>query len=133
MEEKIYQRQIAKQGLSVAVDGSNTEGTGRSEFSLQELRDLFTLRLNTRCDTHDLLQCPCFKASTDPLPHPSGGGLGAGPKKEAIFELMTWRHTSGVTATDDPILQGLAPDARDAITAIFTKETLPYVPCLFGR
>ena len=38
IEEKIYQRQVAKQGLSVAVDGEKSKGTGRSEFSVEELK-----------------------------------------------------------------------------------------------
>lgn len=58
IEEKIYQRQMAKQGLSVAVD-EKSKGTGRSEFSAEELRDLFNLRTGTCSDTHDLLLCSC--------------------------------------------------------------------------
>ncbi len=38
IEEKIYQRQVAKQGLSVAVDDNEQKGTGRSEFSAAELK-----------------------------------------------------------------------------------------------
>ncbi|OAE22692.1 hypothetical protein AXG93_2675s1260 [Marchantia polymorpha subsp. ruderalis] len=57
LEEKIYQRQIMKQEIAAAV-GEQVEGqlghAGR-HFSREELRELFTLRLDTRCDTYDLL------------------------------------------------------------------------------
>lgn len=79
MEEKIFQRQISKQGLNTVLDldGCGNEGcagldAGRgrrkerkgsskweAKFSREELKDLFSLREDTLCDTHDLLQCGC--------------------------------------------------------------------------
>ncbi|KAG6541996.1 hypothetical protein Mapa_016633 [Marchantia paleacea] len=57
IEEKIYQRQIMKQEIAAAV-GEQVQGqsghAGR-HFSREELRELFTLRLETRSDTYDLL------------------------------------------------------------------------------
>ncbi|PIK49390.1 putative DNA repair and recombination protein RAD54B [Apostichopus japonicus] len=57
IEEKVYQRQISKQGLSGAV----VDMTNRSEvkFSLEELKNLFTLHENASCLTHDMLDCQC--------------------------------------------------------------------------
>ncbi|XP_072269343.1 DNA repair and recombination protein RAD54B, partial [Pyxicephalus adspersus] len=58
LEEKIYQRQISKQGLSGAV----VDLVKKSEhicFSVDELRDLFTLHEDSDCVTHDLLECDC--------------------------------------------------------------------------
>lgn len=58
IEEKIYQRQITKQGLSEAVSDvqaklKGPQGNGGSGgFSREELRDIFTLREDTSCDTH---------------------------------------------------------------------------------
>ncbi|XP_062044226.1 DNA repair and recombination protein RAD54B isoform X4 [Lepus europaeus] len=59
IEEKIYQRQISKQGLSGAVvDLSKT--SEHIQFSVEELKNLFTLHENSDCVTHDLLDCDCI-------------------------------------------------------------------------
>ncbi|XP_004363429.2 Rad54b protein [Capsaspora owczarzaki ATCC 30864] len=58
IDEKIYQRQLSKQGLSVAVSSNEGEASAVS-FSQDELRDLFSLREDTLCDTHDLMSCSC--------------------------------------------------------------------------
>ena len=71
IEEKMYQRQVffsrmlsfknatkcikvMKSGLSVG-EGEVVSG----HFSKEELRDLFSFREDTDCETHDLLQCSC--------------------------------------------------------------------------
>lgn len=51
MEEKIFQRQVHKKALSSCVV-DNEEDVER-HFSINELRDLFTLNENTKSDTHD--------------------------------------------------------------------------------
>ena len=56
IDEKIYQRQVTKQGLSDALMDAKVSG---SSFSLQELRDLFRCHEDTQCLTHDMLSCPC--------------------------------------------------------------------------
>lgn len=56
-----------------------------SNFSLAELRDLFTLDENTDCQTHDLLGCECGgRVGTSDLK--SGGGSGAPDGPEAAEE-----------------------------------------------
>eukprot|EP01117_Protostelium_nocturnum_P012146 TRINITY_DN4455_c0_g2_i2.p1 TRINITY_DN4455_c0_g2~~TRINITY_DN4455_c0_g2_i2.p1 ORF type:complete len:842 (-),score=232.18 TRINITY_DN4455_c0_g2_i2:126-2303(-) len=56
IDEKIFQRQITKQGLSNSVvDGKANEK--KAHFTKEELRDLFSYNSDTICDTHDLLQC----------------------------------------------------------------------------
>ena len=58
IEEKIYQRQISKQDLSGAVvDLSKT--SDHIQFSVEELKNLFTLHESSHCVTHDLLDCEC--------------------------------------------------------------------------
>ncbi|KAL6050256.1 DNA repair and recombination protein RAD54B [Balamuthia mandrillaris] len=66
IEEKIYQRQITKQALSASVVDAKQKSQQQSkpQFTLEELRDLFRLRLDTPCDTHDLLNCHCATASS---------------------------------------------------------------------
>lgn len=58
IEEKIYQRQISKQGLSGAVLDL-TRTSEHIQFSVEELKNLFTLHENSHCVTHDLLDCEC--------------------------------------------------------------------------
>ena len=53
IEEKIIQRQLSKEGLSDIVD--NKEQV--NQFSTDELKQLFSLRQDTRSDTHDTLRC----------------------------------------------------------------------------
>jgi DNA repair and recombination protein RAD54B len=53
IEEKMFQRQLVKQGLTGAVIDSNSGA--RPQFSVEELKDLFTLREKTLCDTYDLI------------------------------------------------------------------------------
>ena len=65
IEEKIFQRQVMKRGL----DSVGHDGQIKSNFSSEEIRDLFTFREDTDCETHDLLLCEC-------------GGSGALPLKE---------------------------------------------------
>ncbi|KAF8520381.1 SNF2 family N-terminal domain-containing protein [Hysterangium stoloniferum] len=64
IDEKIYQRQVTKTGLSDSLMSNhlNEETKPKSDsFSPQELRDLFTIHTSTPCHTHDLLSCQCSK------------------------------------------------------------------------
>ncbi|XP_053981198.1 DNA repair and recombination protein RAD54B-like [Hylaeus volcanicus] len=57
IEEKIFQRQVSKAGLSeTVVDQKNFASL---KLSMSELKDLFTLTRDTDCLTHDLMKCPC--------------------------------------------------------------------------
>ena len=70
IEEKIYQRQLAKEGLSrVIVDdsGANESRT----FAKDELKALFRVDPHAECDTHAAIKCPC-----------SGDGRGGGTLEE---------------------------------------------------
>ncbi|XP_006859316.1 PREDICTED: DNA repair and recombination protein RAD54B [Chrysochloris asiatica] len=60
IEEKIYQRQISKQGLSGAVMDL-TKTSEHIQFSVEELKNLFTLHESAHCVTHDLLDCDCAR------------------------------------------------------------------------
>ena len=56
IEEKVYQRQLSKEGLQNVVN-SESKG-GSAPMSAEELRDLFTLRGHTMSDTYDSMCCP---------------------------------------------------------------------------
>ncbi|KAB8437414.1 hypothetical protein FH972_025092 [Carpinus fangiana] len=57
LDEKIYQRQITKQGLADSVVDSKQDGG--STFSREELQQLFRLDEDEHCQTHELLGCEC--------------------------------------------------------------------------
>lgn len=56
LEEKIWQRQVTKLGLA---DSVMEHKNSVAQFSTAELRDLFRLDEESRCQTHDLLGCDC--------------------------------------------------------------------------
>lgn len=105
IEEKIYQRQISKQGLSGAV--MDLKNKREAQFSREELRDLFSLNENTICDTHDLLKCHCNgqdetgTSVANPLPQTARScQLGSASivqktKTLGMQELLDWKHISG--------------------------------------
>ncbi|KAF2874082.1 SNF2 family N-terminal domain-containing protein [Massariosphaeria phaeospora] len=65
LDEKIYQRQIMKMGLANAVVDNKASA---SNFSKEELRDLFRLDEREGCQTHDLLGCLCEGKGAPDLP-----------------------------------------------------------------
>jgi len=61
VEEKIFQRQLAKEGLQQVVDDKEQVNT----ISTKDLRNLFKLRMGTPSDTHDKLRCERCKIIAD--------------------------------------------------------------------
>lgn len=55
IEEKIFQRQASKQALSSAVVDEKEDA--ERHFSVDALRQLFSFREDTLCDTHDTFKC----------------------------------------------------------------------------
>ncbi|XP_043922491.1 DNA repair and recombination protein RAD54B [Protopterus annectens] len=132
IDEKIYQRQISKQGLSGAV----VDITKKSEhisFSTEELQDLFTLHEDSSCATHDLLECHCNGAGdcngiSVPEKSTAQRSCQLGTKFEkadsqrhlSMSELMQWKHFSG-TFPDFP--NTFLQQARENISFIFSNST----------
>ncbi|XP_061633757.1 DNA repair and recombination protein RAD54B [Phyllopteryx taeniolatus] len=133
IEERIFQRQVSKQGLSGAVVDLG-KGSEHASFSASELRDLFSLT-DTPSLTHDLLNCGCDmdgslndvkeeeEQSSENRPRQLGRDRGASAQKHlSMSELMQWRHFSGEADTfSDPYLD----HARDHIT--FAFQTISHV------
>nr|XP_046254713.1 DNA repair and recombination protein RAD54B isoform X2 [Scatophagus argus] len=128
IEERIFQRQVSKQGLSGTVVDLG-KGAEHTSFSTSDLRDLFSLT-ETPSLTHDLLNCSCSMDGSvqaaveedEEVPdrpcqlgrHSDRGGVAQ--KHLSMSELMRWRHFSGDTQTfSDPYLD----HARDHITFAF--------------
>ncbi|XP_075321567.1 DNA repair and recombination protein RAD54B isoform X3 [Odontesthes bonariensis] len=128
IEERIFQRQVSKQGLSGTVVDLG-KAAEHASFSTNELRDLFSLT-DTPSLTHDLLNCGCSMDGTvsDVVEEEElvsdrpcqlgrqGDRRGAAQKHLSMSELMQWRHFSGDTHTfSDPYLD----HARSHITFAF--------------
>ena len=61
VEEKIFQRQLSKEGLQSVVDDKEQV----NELSTKDLKNLFKLRQGTPSDTHDKLKCERCKTIVD--------------------------------------------------------------------
>jgi len=61
VEEKIFQRQLSKEGLQSVVDDKEQVNA----LSTKDLRNLFKLRAGTPSDTHDKLRCQRCKIIQD--------------------------------------------------------------------
>ncbi|KAM5280819.1 DNA repair and recombination protein RAD54B [Ctenodactylus gundi] len=131
IEEKIYQRQISKQGLSgTVVDLTNS--SEHIQFSVEELKNLFTLHESSQCVTHDLLDCEC----TGEKDH-TGDSLEKfaisrhcqlGPHQQqsnslkplSMSQLKQWKHFSGDHLNlKDPFLEGI----RENVSFFFQNIT----------
>eukprot|EP00760_Papus_ankaliazontas_P039495 PhM_4_TR9590/c3_g1_i1/m.6621/K10877/RAD54B; DNA repair and recombination protein RAD54B len=55
IEEKIYMRQVSKQGLSSNVVDANQDS--KQHFTVEDLQKLFVYNDKTVCETHELLNC----------------------------------------------------------------------------
>ncbi|KAI0320767.1 P-loop containing nucleoside triphosphate hydrolase protein [Amylostereum chailletii] len=69
IDEKIYQRQVTKLGLSSTLIGNGKSESKSDTFTPKELRDIFTIHPHTVSHTHDLLDCPCERTGEQ------GGGV----------------------------------------------------------
>ncbi|XP_026173424.1 DNA repair and recombination protein RAD54B [Mastacembelus armatus] len=128
IEERIFQRQVSKQGLSGTVVDLG-KGAEHTSFSTNDLRDLFSLT-GTPSLTHDLLNCSCsmdgtvqavmeeeLQISDRPCQLGRQGDRGGAVQKHlSMSELMQWKHFSGDSHTfSDPYLDC----ARTHITFAF--------------
>jgi len=99
----------------VSDNGNNTNADSTpNSFSVGELRDLFTFRAETICDTHDLLNCRC------------AGNLIRIPlhKRQALAvdELSNWQHYDNISKIKDPALAGIKPES---VTFVFSRKFNP--------
>ncbi|KAJ8672727.1 hypothetical protein QAD02_003987 [Eretmocerus hayati] len=135
IEEKIYQRQISKTGLSEAVVDA-TYGESSLKLSKSELKDLFTLDTQTFSVTHDLMGCDCFESDLEENLSEEEVDKGSSESRNCQFDLKRKRPQQQVSINQllswqhykQPIPEDLLKDlmlhqVRDIITFIF-KNTL---------
>lgn len=150
IEEKIFQRQVSKNGLQSVVAA---EIEMESSFSSRDLKDIFSLKARTFSDTHDKLSCqrcvnrPDFDKVFNSV---SNGEKGSPqkkdfspPRKKAVIirveptkncdqvgfpkedELDKWSHCYLAECLDDDVLQKAAKlDAatgRQLVTFVFAQ------------
>ncbi|KAH8739644.1 DNA repair protein RAD54-like [Cryptosporidium ryanae] len=98
IEEKIYQRQLCKDGLSAMLVTSTGNNELKDSISADLVRDLFTLREDTISDTHDMIQCNrCYSDE--------GNILDMVPQTTGMEdELNTWGHYYSFSNVPDEIL-----------------------------
>merc|ERR1712059_154790 len=125
IEEKIFQRQVKKSGLACVGQVSTCA------FTRDELRDLFTFRQDTECDTHDLLQCQCGGSGVvesqeaGEVEKPRSCQLGvqptttrSKPKEGKMDELLAWRHIT--SPVEDRVGDSFLEGASDFISYLFS-------------
>lgn len=129
LDEKIFQRQLVKNDMGrtvldeASVDGEGDDSASKrsksestqmsaSSFSLEDLQDVFSINLGTRCDTHDISGCTCT------------GGKTASKKSKKLShgEISDWEHLPDARKFADPIL---AKASADLVTFLFSKSTHP--------
>ncbi|EFA83651.1 SNF2-related domain-containing protein [Heterostelium album PN500] len=118
IEEKIYQRQITKMALSVSVVEGDSDNA--PSFDTKDLKDIFNLRDDTLCDTHDMLGriCDCG------APARNKDVKSAERQGMAISELATYKHYHDMSKIPDPILSFAA---KNNCTFIFANDKPPVV------
>ncbi|NXW16115.1 RA54B protein, partial [Circaetus pectoralis] len=103
-------------------------------FSIEELRNLFTLHEDSTCVTHDLLECDCMGKKDHQNPSsekPSvsrscqlgqNHGKPHSKKPLSMSQLMQWKHFSGQHQTlTDPFLERI----KENVSFIFQNVTSP--------
>jgi DNA repair and recombination RAD54-like protein len=95
IEEKILQRQAHKKALSSCV--VDKEEDVERHFSLGDLRELFTLRTDTKSDLHDKFKCSRCVNNIQVKPPP--------PESDCKSELSLWNHCADKKGLSDLVLK----------------------------
>ncbi len=115
IDEKIFQRQLSKEGLSSSVLDN---AFGKVQFSRTDLKDIFSLNVNTVCDTHDLV-CDCFRKADDS----ASGAITKAVARGAGVDISRWLHLNNMEKLDDKALKLVSASEPEAITAVFLLHT----------
>lgn len=152
IEEKVYQRQVSKQGLSANV--VDMQEDSKQHFTLEELKALFAYKSSTLCETHDLLHCESCEATSEEaavaarrrreeraaiqgfravgVPSKPSAANKSGPRMD---ELKAWRHIRDITRFDlDAVIQSIARQtcARSGAGAVSSSLSSSLVSFLFA-
>ncbi|UKJ88204.1 recombinational repair protein [Theileria orientalis] len=124
IEEKIYQRQICKDGLSsmLVTDGTNEL---KDSLSGELLKNIFDYKEEVISDTHDLIECKRCSTEEGQLPHV--------PQLKEFLEddLNTWAHHTDLTTVPDEYLVKAALSKEPAIEYEDTEVDMDFMPVSF--
>ena len=113
VEEKIFQRQLSKEGLQSVVDDKEQVNA----LSTKDLRNLFKLRQGTPSDTHDKLKCERCKTIADDEEDEAAKVL---PKKIAacrdLLEQLLSKEDSEL------FLKPLKPDEHGVTLEVYQRQ-----------
>lgn len=135
IEEKIYQRQLSKLGLSGAV--VDPEATNSIRLSDEELKRLFTIEIDfyDSCLTHSSLDCNCLCDGTIPQPHSEAVEHDIGDSRSSQLgrespscdnklksnQLMQWEH-HGQPLDPYVVEESGLKNCQDIITFMFKNK-----------
>jgi superfamily II DNA or RNA helicase len=126
IEEKIYQRQVSKEGLSANV--IDMQQDSKQHFSNEDLKALFQFKRDTLCDTHDLLGCKCnvkkeVSASAPTFAFKKVGGKKPEQSGPRMDELKSWQHLENIAGFSlDTCIQTMARQNPRLVSFMFANE-----------
>ena len=112
VEEKIYQRQLSKEGLQSVVDDKEQVNA----LATKDLKNLFKLRENTPSDTHDKLSCLRCKTVVDDAEKDAKLVLPAKLANcaELLNEMMEEPNAEKFLTPLDPLSEGVSVSEYDS-------------------
>ncbi|TMW56631.1 hypothetical protein Poli38472_006641 [Pythium oligandrum] len=136
LEEKIFQRQLSKEGLQNIVDDKEEVNS----LSSKDLKRLFILRRDTLSDTHDQLKCErcqwrnpgeecdheIIEVDQDGTDDSKGSSDGELPPEKHYHpqigmppeeDLNSWGHHRAYDSVDDEVMQHAIADLREALVS----------------
>lgn len=142
IEEKVYQRQVSKQGLSANV--VDMQEDSKQHFTLEELKSLFSFKSDTSSETHDLLRCDeqceveAMKRKKDLALKKGEGKLAAGGFRKVagegsrqavkqsgprMDELKAWKHVDCFSQFQlDNAIRVISQKAPTLLSFLFADE-----------
>ncbi|CAL8470234.1 g9776 [Coccomyxa elongata] len=139
IEEKVFQRQLAKEGLQQVVnntaaaasagsDAGDGAGIAAAAMSAEDLRDLFTLRLHTASDTFDSMCNADSDEAVDTDAEDEGSRAPALPvdiHKDQVGapaeeDLKSWGQHTSTSTVPDSIMRTIGQELPGQVSFVFT-------------
>jgi len=146
IEEKVYQRQLSKMGLSRAIVDDSAQ---QRSFSSDELKSLFKIDNATICDTHNAIKCNCNgsaatmrakedeaierkmrqRDATQGRAEGKDQGQGSASEGEKEAGVKDWAHLRDSSFSPDQVLRDMNFMVAKTITFIMSDHVMdPDIP-----
>ena len=102
--------------LSTSIVESKSTENPVSSFNMSQLKDLFTYRPETACDTHDLLCCRCC-GKFNRIPIHQRNAIN-------ISELQTWSHFIDIAQVREEVLRKTAENLPEGVITFFFRKSV---------